>query len=141
MDQDIKKPIARHTTSRQPTSGPVVLSKHATRNWIYSIIFVTIGVLLTTSYIFLKYRDSSTAESAESIKVLISKHVVLPADEEPAYATITDKNKLETPFLKQAENGDKLLIYQNNQKIIIYRPSIDRIIDIGPVSIADSPQK
>jgi len=61
---------------------------------------------------------------------------VLPIDETPALATVTDKAKLTTKFLQKAENGDKILIYQKAGRVIIYRPSIDRIIDVGPVQIA-----
>ena len=69
------------------------------------------------------------------VKRLVARHYVLPADEEPALATVTDTTKLQTPFLKQSQNGDKLLVYQKAARAIIYRPSIDRIIDIGPVSL------
>ena len=80
-------------------------------------------------------------ESLLAVKNKISKHLILTQDEEPAMLTVTDKNKINTPFLKQAENGDKMLIYQNAKKVILYRPSIDRIIDVGPVSIAETPSQ
>lgn len=74
-------------------------------------------------------------DSVEVVKQEVARHMVLPTNEQPALATITDHNKLSTPFLKQTQNGDKLLIYQTNKKVIIYRPSIDRIINVGPVVI------
>jgi DMSO/TMAO reductase YedYZ molybdopterin-dependent catalytic subunit len=57
----------------------------------------------------------------------------------PALATVTDTSKLTSPFFKKSQNGDKKLIYQTNQVAIIYRPKIDRIIVVGPVSIDTSP--
>jgi len=74
-----------------------------------------------------------------AIKERIAAHYLLPTDEEPALATVTDKSKLSTPFLTKAENGDKLLIYQRNRLAIIYRPSIDRVVGVGPVSIDEPP--
>ena len=77
--------------------------------------------------------------SVISIKHKVAAHYLLPTDEEPALATVTDKNKLSTPFLTKAENGDKLLIYQKNRLAIIYRPRIDRVVGVGPVSIDEPP--
>jgi hypothetical protein len=69
------------------------------------------------------------------VKHLVSRHYILPTNEEPALATVTDSTKLQTAFLKHAKNGDKLLIYQANSTAIIYRPSADRIVAVGPVDI------
>jgi len=140
MDQDIKK-----LPRKQPLSSPPsnTSHNHKPRKKMYLVLVLVIALmsLLIIGFLLIQKRNNRADIVAENVKALISKHMLLPTDEEPAYATITDKEKLDTPFLKQAENGDKLLIYQNNQKVIIYRPSIDRIIDVGPVTIADSPQK
>jgi len=63
--------------------------------------------------------------------------MVLPDNESPAELTIVDKTKIKTQFLKKSENGDRVLIYQKHQRVIIYRPSIDRIVDVGVVQIDD----
>lgn len=93
-------------------------------------------LLVVATLLLIKTLHKQNLSNVEVIKNKISKHIVLPKDEQPALLTITDKNKLATPFLKQAENGDKMLVYQTAKKVILYRPSIDRIIDSGPVSIA-----
>lgn len=73
------------------------------------------------------------------LKEAIGRHYILPSNEEPALLTVIDRDKLSSSYLRQyAENGDKLLIYQQHQRVIIYRPSADRIVDIGPVMI-DTP--
>ncbi len=74
-------------------------------------------------------------DSVKVVKTLIARHYILPPSEEPALATITDATKLQTPFLKHAKNGDKILIYQTAGVAIIYRPSLDRIVTVGPVNI------
>jgi hypothetical protein len=73
------------------------------------------------------------------LKEAIGRHYLLPNDEQPALLTVVDKDKLSSSYLKQyAEDGDKILIYQEYQRVIIYRPSADRIVDIGP-AVIESP--
>jgi hypothetical protein len=82
------------------------------------------------------FRKQSNGEAELNIVITeVSKHYLLPTNETPALATVTDHTKLTTAFLKAAQNGDKVLIYQKNQIAIIYRPTIDRIITVAPVSI------
>lgn len=76
-------------------------------------------------------------QNVEDVKKLIGKHYLLPVDEQPALLTIEDKTKVKSEFLRRAENGDKLIVYKDNKKVILYRPSSDQIIEVGPVSMAD----
>lgn len=103
---------------------------------IFSAIFVAASVTLAVLALLHKTNDWN---SVDVVKSRVSKHIVLPTDEEPALLTVTDNSKLTTAFLKQTQNGDKVLVYPQNKKAIIYRPAIDRIVDIGPVEI-DQPQ-
>ena len=78
-------------------------------------------------------------DSVESIKTTINRHFLLPTDEEPALATVTDTSKLTSVLQENAKNGDRVLIYQNHHQAILYRPSIDRVVAVTTVSI-DTPQ-
>lgn len=103
------------------------------------LVFVTVAlialiVISTGTYFYLRHPGK---DNVDAIERLVARHYVLP-DEEPALATVEDKTKLNSEFLRSAENGDKLLIYQGAKKVILYRPSIDRIIEVGPISIADT---
>ncbi|MBI5357887.1 hypothetical protein HZB74_03515 [Candidatus Saccharibacteria bacterium] len=65
--------------------------------------------------------------------------VEVPQGEEPTIATVQDVSKLQNQaFFKNAQNGDKVLIYSQAKKAILYRPSTDKIIEVGPVNIGDS---
>lgn len=100
------------------------------------IIIVALVILTAISmgtYFYLRHPGKDNVEAVER---LVGRHYVLP-DEEPALATVEDKSKLNSEFLRSAEDGDKLLIYQGAKKVILYRPSIDRIIEVGPISIAN----
>jgi hypothetical protein len=66
----------------------------------------------------------------------VGKLIVVPSDEKPTVATITDMDKLkDQPFFSNAKNGDQVLIYTNARKAILYRPIEKRIIEVGAVNI------
>ena len=69
----------------------------------------------------------------------VGKHLVLPTGEQPTMATVSDISKVKgQAFFANAANGDKVLVYAQAKKAILYRPSIDRIIETAPLS-ADTP--
>ncbi|OGG31364.1 hypothetical protein A3A63_02265 [Candidatus Gottesmanbacteria bacterium RIFCSPLOWO2_01_FULL_46_9] len=105
------------------------------------IIFAVVpSVFFYTQYQMAKQRLANPAQfAAEEGKKLVdavSKLMTLPGDEVPTVATVNDKEKLKNqPFFANTENGDKVLIYTNAKKAILYRPSINKIIDVAPVNI------
>lgn len=65
----------------------------------------------------------------------VGELMLLPDDESPTLATVTDLHALEGQlFFKYAEEGDKVLMYLRSQKAILYRPSIHKIIEVGPIT-------
>lgn len=101
------------------------------------LFLLIIALIAATTYFFIQYRAekaNNPANEVAKIVKLVSKHMELP-DEAPTLATVTDKEKLsEQNFFKQAENGDKVLIYLQAGKAILYRPSIGKIIDVTKVN-------
>ena len=112
-----------------------VISKRRAVAVVGTTIIVIIIVAVCV-YVFLRPQTNNLSD-VSVVTSLVSKQMVLPKDETPALVTVTDPSKLTTEFLKGTEVGDKVLIYQTNEKAIIYRPSLDRIIDVGPVVIDD----
>ena len=71
----------------------------------------------------------------------MGKLLALPSDEKPTVATITDVEKLkEQVFFKNAMNNDKVLIYTKAKKAILYRPSENKIVEVGAVNINQQPR-
>ncbi len=77
--------------------------------------------------------DVAERERAEIISK-VGAHIVLPKDEVPTLATVSDPEQLKKyPFFTNAEKGDKVLIYSLAKKAILYRPTGDKIVEIAPI--------
>ncbi len=101
------------------------------------VIIVLIGVAGTFSYLYYQEKNKKSMTEVEGIISEISKLIELPSGEIPTIATVTDKTKLQNQtILKKAENGDKVVIYAQAQKAILYRPSTKKIVDVVPVNTA-----
>lgn len=75
-------------------------------------------------------------EEAKKLVEQVSRVMVLPGSETPTVATITDISKIKNqPFFAKAQNGDKLLIYTDARRAILFRPSTNKVIDVAPVNI------
>ena len=115
------------------------------------VIIIVLVLIVGITYFYTQYRnsqkeiekltkDSDYLASLEVKKIVdtVSKLAVLPDKESPTVATITDIIKLKhQPFFANAKNGDKVIIYSQSKKAILYRPSINKIIDIAPVNLAE----
>jgi len=79
----------------------------------------------------------AASEETKAILDKVGRHIVLPLDEQPTIATISDKEKLkDQPFFAKAKNGDKVLIYNLARKAILFDPVADKIIDVAPINIS-----
>ncbi len=108
-----------------------------------NLVFKVVGGLFVTSlmagsgYFYWQYREavnSNPIYETEQVTAAVRRLMDLPQDSLPTLATVTEKEKLQgQDFFKNAENGDKVLIYVDEGKAILYRPSINKIIDIAPI--------
>jgi len=112
------------------------------RKFSLAVLLVVLGSLTTAGYFYREYQrvkndpDSIFKEEVESVTKSIEKFMELPDGEEPTLATITDIDKLkDQDFFKNAQNGDKVLIYTQAGKAILYRPSINKVIEFAPLVI------
>ncbi len=129
--------------------------KKASRLAVALLITTLIG-FGASGYLFYKYQIEGTkydplhhtknvasqkAAQEEVKKVVdeVGKLIELPKGEDPTLGTITDVNRLKDQvFFKNAKNGDKLLIYTNAKKVVLYDPVSKHIIDVAPLVIGNS---
>ncbi len=101
---------------------------------------IMILVFAAVSYgVYQKYFNLTDAERAQKdlnkAVSSISRHILLPQGDQPVLATVTDAGALikQQAFFAGAKNGDQLLLFPRSLKAIIYSPSRDMIVNVGPI--------
>jgi hypothetical protein len=114
-------------------------------------IFLGLGALVViilaaapAYYFYDQYRKSqelvqnptlAAEQEVKMIKEKVGKLIDLPQNEEMTLATVSDKDKLKDQiFFAKAENGDKVLIFNQSTKAILYRPSQNKVIEVSSVN-------
>ncbi|MBX4195609.1 hypothetical protein KW796_01475 [Candidatus Parcubacteria bacterium] len=109
---------------------------------------LTVGILSLISTAVLaeklqKASDPALAAQEEIQKVVaeVGRFIILPDDETPTMATVSDPSKLSgQPFFENAEAGDKVLIYTISRKAILWRPSTKKIIEVASINVTSPAQ-
>lgn len=122
-----------------PIREEVIIKKVASKSVIFATacVCLILGIGLTAGYFIVKDIANQSKSAAErDVQITLDKVgrlVILPSDT-PTVATVTDKTKLlDKPFFRNAENGDKVLIFTVSKRAILYRPSVGKIVEMGPV--------
>ena len=111
------------------------------------IIFLALILVVAVSaagYFYFKARKLETATSSQDdLKNLldqVSKLIILPQDEQPTIATVTDIEQLKgQAFFANAQIGDKVIIYTTAKKAILFRPSENKIVEVAPLNLEAPP--
>ncbi|MGH9857147.1 MAG: hypothetical protein ACRD4B_04810, partial [Acidobacteriota bacterium] len=134
-------PVAKvtETSSKTKSRKKLVLS--------LVVALVLIGAAVGVGFLYKAYTDQKeradrltnpTEAAKEETRLLIEKVgslTELPNDE-PTIATVRDVTKLQDQsFFQNAQNGDKVLIFTQAKKAVLYRPSTEKIIEIAPVNL------
>lgn len=77
--------------------------------------------------------DIKIQNNQEEAPTLVSKLMRLPQDEKPQVFTINGNTPRNQPLIRDAKNGDILLLYLKNQKAILFDPVKNQIIKVGPL--------
>ncbi len=117
---------------------------HNIKIFIAVLIFVTASLFVTT---FILWKNSgpkkvpiATSENqVEQVVIDVSKVMILPENETPTLATVTDLTPLkDQPFFSKAMLGDLVLIYTNSKKAILWRPSTKQIVEVSSLNITST---
>lgn len=108
----------------------------------YFSIIIILLLALTSFYFYRKAKNDPNAQAQAEVKSLVSKVgdlMILPSSETPTIATVSDPEALKDQvFFIDSQKGDKVLIYSNAKKAILYRPDEDKIITIAPLNTDSS---
>jgi lipopolysaccharide export LptBFGC system permease protein LptF len=78
----------------------------------------------------------------QELLATVGQLIVLPSDETPTVATVSDPEQLKTQaFFAQASKGDKVLLYTNAKKAILYNPETNKIVEVAPINIGNGETK
>lgn len=148
----------KNLSSKQP---PALLWKDITGQWILRIsrkipldlykkqsivIAGCIGLVVVAGIVTLYFWNQNRAlkqtpqrlaqEKVREVVELVGQLIVLPEGETPTVATVTDPERLrDQPFFAKSRAGDKVLIYTNARKAILYRPFEHKLVEVAPLNI------
>lgn len=75
-------------------------------------------------------------ETTQDLITRVSELIVLPSDETPTVATVSDLEKLKgQQFFANAKVGDKVLIYTKAKKAVLYDPDAHKIVEVAPLNL------
>lgn len=110
------------------------------------IIFILFLLFVVSAgaavYFYMQYQDTQEAiskteeqQNAELVKA-VSQHVVLPANEEPAIATVSNAEEVRgQEFFRNAQNGYKVLVFQGSGFAVLYDPERDKIVNLAQLDV------
>ena len=119
------------------------LNKNKILIGFFGLVFlVTLGsaVYFYDQNLKLKVTSDETAkEDNQKLLSEVGKIIELPSNESPTVAVVSDKEKLSgNVFFKNSQNGDKVLIFAEAKKAILYRPSTKKLIEVANINLADT---
>lgn len=105
---------------------------------------IAVVAILLAGYFYMQVRDlkkdPNLAAQKEAVALVekVGKLIVLPAGEIPTVAIVSDPEALkDQPFFANAVKGDKVLIYAEAKKAVLYSVSMNKIIDVAPLNIGN----
>lgn len=126
------------TSAKSDQSRP---ARSKWRWWFAGLAVLFLLALGGCGFFYTRYAQLADAQAKqvkqrEALLQRVGSVVELPGDE-PTLLTIADKTKLSNPALAlRVENGDTLLVYAQAGRLIVYRPSIQKVTDMLSIDTA-----
>jgi len=131
----LPKPKRRARKKTAKVEAPQKIKIFSKPVLVSALLLTVLGLAGAAGFFYFQSRSLEAQKNKTELEIYLEKIgavVVLPEGEEPTLATVSDKEKLkEQSFFASAENGDKVLIFSQAQKIILFRPSIDKIVEVA----------
>lgn len=112
------------------------------------LVVMMLGFMGTTAYFYWQsldaQKDPEALDQAEvdALVAEVGELIVLPTDEKPTIATVAEPEKLKNQaFFANAKSGDRVLLYTNAKKAILYDPVAHKIVEVAPINIGEDNQQ
>lgn len=86
--------------------------------------------------------ESGTEIQVDKILSQLGKHILLPTEEVPAVAEITEQELTQNPqpFYLNAKPGDYLILYPAFQRAMIFDAQKDILVNVGSFQVDTTPE-
>ena len=136
-------------STQQPPQSFVMKPKKIMKKMLMGVfVLLLLGSMAAAGYFYLQwshYKNNPNKVSEDELQQTINavgKLIVLPTDEQPTVATVTEPDKLkDQPFFKYAKAGDKVLFYNKAKKAFLYDPVANKLIDVSTIADSSNPQQ
>lgn len=112
------------------------------RNTVIGLAVLLLISLFGTFYFYRQVSNDPAKLAKDDLNntiMAVGKILVLPQNETPSLATVSDPSKLkDQPFFAAAESGDKVLVYSLAKKAILYSPKLNKIVEVAPINLGQS---
>lgn len=125
------------STKQEATPGPYDYAKAI---WSLSIIWLSkrrkllyfslISLLALAGWVAVATLQDRSELTNDEVVTLVNQRLGLN-ESNPAVLEVVDDSKVSQPFLEDAVNGDKILLYYQAEKSILFRPDGEQIIREG----------
>ncbi len=110
-----------------------MVRKNKDKNINLIAIFLILSLVV---FYFINKNAKKEDFSVEEVVSMVDKLIVLPKDEIPTIATVTKENIIkEGGFFEGAKVGDKVLIYPNARKAVLFDIEANKVINIAPLNL------
>lgn len=105
---------------------------------IVTLVSVISVLRLNSKLSALKSDSTKEVTAAAEVQKMVddvAKHIVLPADEVPTAAIVSDLSKLKgQPFFERAQLGDVVLVYATSRRAVLWRPSSQKLVEVSAIN-------
>lgn len=119
--------VTRNVVAKQRLINRVLL--------VVLLIAIALGGYFYYKLHKLEIVSNNVNQESQDLLAKVAKLYLIPIGEEPVVATVSDPTKLkDQAFFSSSQKDDKVLIFKQAGKAVLYRPSINKIIEIAPIN-------